>query len=455
MQYMDTHPSWLRPYSVGEIIDISFKLYKSMFGQMVKAVAVIAVPAAILEGLLTISAIPHGFFSHGLTGFAYSPAAGQEVPTIAMSSNLQQAASLINDILGFAVSGLVSAACFKLVAGAYLSVQPDWRASISFGLKRLHSVLWTTLESTVIPFLPLVAVILGAVIAGTRSLSAGVIIGIALGLPSLAVLVWLWVAWRLNVISLIAEGAKGRHALGRSLFLVEGRWWPSFGVQILMQLIIGIIGGIISIPFGLGGITMLVGGHTATGILLTVIGGAVGNILLMPLLASMLAVLYFDLRVRKEGLDLAIIASELGIKGLGDFAMPEAPGFTPPATYPPYQQYPYPQQYPQYPYPPQYQQPYPEQPYPQQYPQYPPEDITRQEPPGYFKPPSDPPSGYLPPPFAGNYPPPATRPGQTAPDMPGITQPPPATQMEDRGNMGTSPKGEDTWPAETQPPDLT
>ncbi len=450
MHYMDTNPSWLRPYSVGEIIDISFKLYRSMFGQMIKAVAVVAVPAAILEGLITVSAIPHGFFSNGITVFGSSSAAGSGISTTATSSNLQQAASLINYILGFAATGLTTATCFKLVADAYLSVQPNWRTSISFGLKRLHSVLWTTLESTVIPFLPLIAVVLGAIEIGRRSLSAGVIIGVALGIPSLALIVWLWAAWRFNIIALIAEGIKGRHALGRSFSLVKNRWWPTFGIQLLMQLIVGIIGAIVSVPFSLSGVAMIANNHTAAGLLLTTAGSAISNILLMPLSASMLAVLYFDLRVRKEGLDLAIIASELGIGGIEGFAMPRAPRFAPQAAYPPYSQYPYPQQYPQYP-------------DPQQYQQYPPEGIVQQESPGYFKPPSDPSSGYLPPPLAGNYPPPTTYPVPTIPDISGTPPPPPPTQlpppttthMKDNKHLETPSNGENTWSAETQPPDYT
>ncbi len=494
MHYMDTNPSWLRPYSVGEIIDISFKLYRSMFGQMIKAVAVVAVPAAILEGLITVSAIPHGFFSNGITVFGSSSAAGSGISTTATSSNLQQAASLINYILGFAATGLTTATCFKLVADAYLSVQPNWRTSISFGLKRLHSVLWTTLESTVIPFLPLIAVVLGAIEIGRRSLSAGVIIGVALGIPSLALIVWLWAAWRFNIIALIAEGIKGRHALGRSFSLVKNRWWPTFGIQLLMQLIVGIIGAIVSVPFSLSGVAMIANNHTAAGLLLTTAGSAISNILLMPLSASMLAVLYFDLRVRKEGLDLAIIASELGIGGIEGFAMPRAPRFAPQAAYPPYSQYPYPQQYPQYsqyPYPqqyPQYSYPqqYPQYSYPQQYPQYPdpqqppqypypqqhqqyqqppqhlPEGTVQQESPGYFKPPSDPSSGYLPPPLAGNYPPPTTYPVPTIPDISGTTPPPPpptppppTTHIEDGEHLETPSNGENTWSAETQPPDYT
>ena len=438
-----------------------------------------------------MSALPHGFFSHGLAGFSSSSVAGAGISTTASSSNLQQVASLINDILGIAVSGIASAACFKLVADAYLSVQPNWRASISFGLKRLHSVLWVTLESTVIPFIPLIAVILGAIVIGSRSLLAGVIIGVVLGLFSLAIVVWLWVGWRFNVISLIVEGVKGRHALGRSLFLVQGRWWPTFGIQLLMQLIVGIIGGVISVPLGLGGIVILARGYTAAGLLLVMIGSVISNVLLMPLLASMLAVLYFDLRVRKEGLDLAIMARELEMGDIGGFAMAGVPGFAPKRAYAQYpypqgvytQQYPYPQQpgqqYPQYPYP---QGNYPQQPYPQQqqyphdpyqqgsyppyqqspdpqysypqYPQYPqqysPEGVAQQAPTGYFNPLSDNPSSYLPPapgsypppsgnypPPAGSYPPPSGYPGQTIPNAPNTPQPPPTH--------------EDTWPEQLPP----
>src|SRR5439155_5568118 len=59
--------------------------------------------------------------------------------------------------------------------------------------------------------------------------------------------------------------------------------------------------------------------------------GTVAGVVMTPFLAATIAIMYFDLRVRKEGLDLELVAQRLG----GGGALPPGPPSGPPPAPPP------------------------------------------------------------------------------------------------------------------------
>jgi len=98
----------------------------------------------------------------------------------------------------------------------------------------------------------------------------------------------------LEVASL--EGIGGRAAIRRSSELVSGQWWRVMG----MAVIVGLITGVISVvAFAILGV-------------IPYIWGTVAAILSTPLGFIPSILLYYDLRVRKEGYNLDALARELG-----------------------------------------------------------------------------------------------------------------------------------------------
>jgi hypothetical protein len=95
----------------------------------------------------------------------------------------------------------------------------------------------------------------------------------------------------------VAEKAGVGASLSRSRFLTKGYRWPIFGAYALTAILGGFSSGIVA------GATSAVGGIGATivGYGVQAIFGAFGAVLA--------AVLYYQLRVAKEGIDLAKIAS--------------------------------------------------------------------------------------------------------------------------------------------------
>ncbi len=274
----------LRPLGIGEILDAAIKLFTRHWRPLVLSVVGLVLPVQIVSALVTASVAPEQFdFTTTESGV----------------SEDEEAEFLVGQgivvLLSFISVLLATAVCFKAVADAYLGVEPDWRRSLRFAVRRLGGLF---------------------VLAFAFALAVA-IASIALLLPG----IWLAVAFSVAVPALLLERIGPFAALGRSFRLVRGRWWATFGALLVGYLLVGILGAIVQ------GIVMVVPsviaeGNTLVGAISSVIGGTLGAVLTTPYSAAVIALVYFDLRVRKEGLDLQLIAEGTGVERDPDAPLP-------------------------------------------------------------------------------------------------------------------------------------
>ena len=266
----------LRPLSLGEILDVSIKIVIRNALTLFKAVLVVVVPVQILSTLLTAD--------YTVSSFDFGSTADQTPEQAVDEFNSYIGGLAISTLLQALAVLLASAACFRAIAQAYLGEQPDWRSSLSYGLHRAPALLW-------------LAVLYGL----------GVVLGTLLFiLPG----VWLYIAWALAMPALLVEGMRGRSALGRSFGLVKGRWWRTFGIIAFGFIIVSIFSGIIQAIFLVG--IVIEPDNEALVLLLSGLSGVVGLVIGTPFQSALLTVVYFDLRVRKEGFDLELLAEGIG-----------------------------------------------------------------------------------------------------------------------------------------------
>ena len=263
----------LRPLSLGEILDVSIKICVAHWRTLLKAVLVIVVPVQIVSTILTADyTVSSVDFSSSKSNEETLDELNQYLGGLAISSLLQLCAVL-----------LATAACFRAIAQAYLGETTDWRSSLSYALHLAPSLLLLT-----------VLYVLGVVLGTAFFFLPGV---------------WLYVAWAFAMPVLLVEGLRGRKALRRSFELVQGRWWRTFGVIAVGFILAGIISTVVG---GVFLIAVVVGADNDLLVLvLTTIAGIVGAAVSTPFQAALLTVLYFDLRVRKEGFDLELLAEEI------------------------------------------------------------------------------------------------------------------------------------------------
>jgi hypothetical protein len=267
----------LRPLGIGEILDAAIKLYVRRARVLMGAAAAVIVPLQIVTGLVLLS--------------SYS--SGRDIPTGLVTSQIPRAdvdarlgATAITSLVTLIATVIVTAACTKAVSDAYLDQPSSVGSSLRFAGRR---------------FLPLIAQLtLGAI---------GLVIAfILLVIPG----IWLYASWAVATPVLLIEGIGPIKALGRSRRLVKGRWWPTAGVLLLSNLIVTLASGVVT---GLLTAIALQDSHPSVLFAVTITTAAtiVSQTIVHPFSASVITVLYFDLRIRREGYDLQLMADQLGL----------------------------------------------------------------------------------------------------------------------------------------------
>lgn len=280
-------PPQLRPLGIGEILDVGIKIYLRNALTLFKIVVFVVLPAQILVNVIELSALPSNVtLSSGSAG----PLGGtftQSGPV----SNHDRTVLLIGFLSAFAlqfVAGrFAQAGCFRAIADAYLGEEVGWRSSLSFALRRLPAIVWLT--------------ILSFILVGLGTL--------LLIIPG----VYLYVAFTVAVPVLLVEGAGPWRSLRRSRQLVRGRWWGTLGVAVVGSLLVSVV------SLAVGGLLVGVAfanpaRNTVTGFVLNTLAATLGSMIATPAAAAFVTVLYIDLRVRKEGFDLLLLARGLGVE---------------------------------------------------------------------------------------------------------------------------------------------
>jgi membrane-anchored glycerophosphoryl diester phosphodiesterase (GDPDase) len=150
------------------------------------------------------------------------------------------------------------------------------------------------------------------------------------------VVCWAWLSTKLSLVPsvLMAERTSIRGAMGRSWALTNRSFWRVFGIQLLVATIISVAAQVITTPISLiaGMLVSLVdpngqnpgaqlGGIIAIYAVLVVVTVVFAAITAV-IQSATIALLYVDLRMRKEGLDLDLArfveARQSGAAGLAD-----------------------------------------------------------------------------------------------------------------------------------------
>jgi hypothetical protein len=156
--------------------------------------------------------------------------------------------------------------------------------------------------------------------------SAGAVIGgilIFLGVCA-AIAAWIWIGTKISLVPsvLILERLTVWRAVRRSWRLTSGNFyfWRTFGIELLVSVMLSFAASIVASPFTIiveliATVTNPVGLSSASGIssifsattITSAVIGALTMTITAIILTSTTALLYIDLRMRKEGLDLELM----------------------------------------------------------------------------------------------------------------------------------------------------
>ena len=280
---------------VGQIIDGAIKLYRRNFRALITIVAAPLVPLALLEAFLLRNARPTSPTFDPNTTPTFSSAFQSAFPgrTLAVLGVFVVLHYLI-------VTPLLVAAVSRASADAYLGRPPTAGDVLRAALRRAPWVLATILVITLCQTVPAVLLVLPAVVARNPAL---LVLGILAAIPAVF---FLYFRLILAPVTVMLEGRRAVAAAGRAWRLTRGAFWRTVGILVLAGLIAEVAGVIL-------GLTGTLLGSVAGSLRWVPMGvlAAVGSVLTAPFITIVQVLLYFDLRIRKEGFDLALLAQQL------------------------------------------------------------------------------------------------------------------------------------------------
>jgi hypothetical protein len=250
----------VRPLNLGETLDASIKIVRARWRALATVMLVVGVPIQVATVVIASTTIDD--YKVGSGFFLANTDNGQDGASVGGST-----AIFALMILGYLVG---TVACYRLIADTYLGRATSAADSLRFATERLGATLW-----------------LGIV------LIAGIVIGFfAFVLPG----IWLAVAWSVAYPAMLVEGTGGLPALQRSTKLVQGRWWATCGrlivAVILITVISAVVGSVLLAPFD---------DASTAALIVEALSNLVVSLFATPFLAAVAMLIYFDLRVRKEG----------------------------------------------------------------------------------------------------------------------------------------------------------
>lgn len=294
------------PLTVGGVLDNWIRLFRTSFADC-WALALVAAAAGALVQVMFTPTLP-------------TPGLRPLQAWIQLSSGLRGPGIFLADILLVAISLLVYSALLTQQAAIIRGEEPfSFGTALTKGLRRLPQLILGGLVLIVIFLAMLVPAGIGAaVLIPFRRLPMAIALAVVLGLG--IVILFIYVSLRLQIwmAAMFSENLGGPSALGRSWELVKGNWWRVMGIAFVSGVVIWIIS--MAIGAGMGIVVGIMGIHgtSADAMLrrIQVIGaaGEVARLLTMPLLTAVWFAIYQDLRLRREGGDLAARTEALSAK---------------------------------------------------------------------------------------------------------------------------------------------
>ncbi|MBA5223547.1 glycerophosphoryl diester phosphodiesterase membrane domain-containing protein [Streptomyces griseoaurantiacus] len=298
----------LRPLGLGEILDGAVATmrthWRTVLGISLAVAVVTEIVVVLLQGLYLDN-----------TAVLDDPSATPEETLRAAGGSLLNSSVvlLVTAVAAIAATALLTPVMSRSVLGRPVTageVARDIRPQLPrlCGLTLLLPLIGAAIIG--VGTLPGILVALGGSTAGGAALAA---LG---GMAASVLATWVLVRFSLAPPALALEKQSVRKALGRSAKLVNGSWWRVFGIQLLARVIAGVVGSVIAVPF-----TVLAGVLTGNGLgnfldgtadlgwsflMISGIGGVIGSALTLPLTAGVTSLLYIDLRIRREALDLEL-----------------------------------------------------------------------------------------------------------------------------------------------------
>jgi hypothetical protein len=270
-----TAPLRLRPLEIGDLLDETFRMYRRHFLLFAGLSVILSIPSAALSSF-SYYALLNRFFDQAGASLGVAP---DRFLLDAGTVGVYLAGALISlALVPFFYGAVTYAACESALG------RPVTPASVLSGVLSRYFPL----------------------------MGYWLLIGLMLVVFCLIPLwIWIWVAWAVVMPVMFIENVGLGAAMGRSWRLVEGRWWRSFFTLVLMFIIWFVARTALRAFIVLAQSLLQLVIPSVAVLWISAATSVIVGSLVNPLLQIAIVLIYFDLRVRREGLDLFQLAQRV------------------------------------------------------------------------------------------------------------------------------------------------
>lgn len=309
----------LRPLSIGDIYQGAFAAIKT------NARTMFGFTAALLGVVLVISIATNYAIINLVLPNYLSPSSPYAAVFTSLSGSFSQLGGTLLQVLATVLlSGLIVVAVSRSVLGRVASSKEVWERTKSKFLPLIGLNIITSIISGLMMIIGIVVFfVLLASTASTAKTDREFLQDLGVSLVGLLILMvisalvssYLSIKFSVASPAMVLENLGVFAAIGRSWSLTRGNFWRLFGINILTAIITFMVAGIFGgIAEALGAIFIVVGSSSPedmiaslnTTYILIMVMSTIAQLLILPFTSSVNALLYIDLRMRKEGLDVEL-----------------------------------------------------------------------------------------------------------------------------------------------------
>lgn len=289
----------LKPMEMGEVLDGAFTLYRRHFGLFLRlSVAVMWLPVALAVYLRL--------------RFAGS---GPEQMIGAIQDHLLTGILVVLFVaVAYTLAGLLlTAGSIHIISASYLGRQPTLGEALSLGASRILPLFLVAVGKGLLIFMIGIAGAVGVGILAALGKVVGTAVSVLLVLAASCTLIWfvVYVACGYGLttpVLVLEELSSSFDAFGRSWELTRTFKLKLLGLAVIAYLIANFVPS--AFVGGVGAYAALANPSLQPAVIVV---SALLPIVLAPILPCVFTLLYYDLRVRREGFDLQLLGQQLGI----------------------------------------------------------------------------------------------------------------------------------------------